>query len=159
MTSRSVVKPTGKNRPVTVDEVLPLWEDGKSKAEIARALHTSGYYVEKAAKEAGLTWDRAQTEVATQARIIDAVAQRAVLADAMREMSAEGIRMALDRKAKPADRKAGAIIAGIGAQRDMELSRHLREERAAQRQDAVDRAVEELCGDPLGILDRDDEPP
>lgn len=143
-----IVKPSSKtpNQPVTLAQVEPLWEQGKSKAEIARALHTSGYYVDRVAKPAGLLWDRAQTEAATEARLIDAAAERVQLADAMRRMSAEGIRMAMTRTSTAAERKAGAIIAGIGAQRDMELSRFARDEKRADRQDEADQAIDQLMG-------------
>lgn len=141
---------SSENRPVTLDQVQPLWEAGKSRAEIARALHTSGYYVDRVAKPAGLAWDRAQTIAATTARIVDATAQRVALSEAMREMAAEGIYMAMNRKATAADRKAGAVIAGIGAQRDIELARFAREQRHADQEEREAKELADLLGDPFG---------
>src|SRR5687767_5032223 len=73
-------------RPVTdVDRqrIAELHARGMTRNEIARELGRSGKTVSKLAVELGLTFDRAATAIATQAKHLDARARRAGLALAL----------------------------------------------------------------------------
>lgn len=64
-------------------EVLTLLRDGVSRNEIARLTGVSTASVSRIAKDAGLSFDRSQTQAATKARTIDLAAGRVRLAEKM----------------------------------------------------------------------------
>lgn len=71
-------------RPITDaerDRVAELHAQGLSRNAIARQLGRSQSTVSKLARELGLTFDRARTAEATQAKVVDAKARRAQLAN------------------------------------------------------------------------------
>ncbi|WKU03741.1 helix-turn-helix domain-containing protein [Micromonospora sp. HUAS LYJ1] len=72
-----------RGRPVTQDDydrVRALHAEGLSRNAIGRQLRRSGKTISEIAVELGLTFDRTQTKVATEARVADAKAKRAALA-------------------------------------------------------------------------------
>lgn len=73
-----------KPRPVgkaDYDLVRKLHADGKGRNEIAETIGRSGRTVSRIAKELGLKFDREKTRAATEAKVIDARAKRAQLAN------------------------------------------------------------------------------
>lgn len=70
------------SKPVTDDEraeVRRLHAEGNSRNAIARTLGRSPRTVSLIAEDLGLSFDRTATAVATQARVIDSKARRAIL--------------------------------------------------------------------------------
>jgi hypothetical protein len=68
--------------PITDDErdrILQLHDQGMSRNDIAREIGRSGSTVTKVVHDAGLTFDRAPTKAATEARKVDLAAKRASL--------------------------------------------------------------------------------
>lgn len=59
--------------------ILDLHAAGKSRNDIAADVNRSGAVVSRVVKEAGLSFDRASTHAATQARKVDLAAKRAEL--------------------------------------------------------------------------------
>lgn len=71
-------------RPVTqadYDHVRELHAEGLGRNAIAERLGRSGKTVSKIAEKLGLNFDRERTRVATEAKVIDARAKRAALAN------------------------------------------------------------------------------
>lgn len=73
-------------RPVTqadYEQVRQLHAEGLGRNAIAKQLGRSGKTISRIADELGLSFDRERTRVATEARVIDARAKRAALANAL----------------------------------------------------------------------------
>ena len=73
-------------QPVTTEtrsEIIRLHGAGCGRNEIARLVHVSTAVVTKIAKQEGLSFDRASTELAVRARTIDLADMRTLLAQKM----------------------------------------------------------------------------
>lgn len=78
----------GANRPLTDDDreaVRRLHAQGMSRNDIAREIGRSSSTVTKIATALGLSFDRAATAAATQARTADLAARRAALAEKLHD--------------------------------------------------------------------------
>lgn len=71
----------------TPEKVAELVAQGHGRNQIARLLEVPVYRVNKAAHAAGVKFDRSATKAATAARMADAQAERAELADKFRQVS------------------------------------------------------------------------
>lgn len=69
--------------PKDIARVRRLHKQGLGRNAIARETGLSAGIVSRIAKDQGLTFDRAQTQAATEAKVIDAKARRAALALAL----------------------------------------------------------------------------
>lgn len=113
-----------QNKGVEVDpkDVKELFNQNLGRNEIARRLDTTPYYVNKAAKKAGITFNRKATLAAATARTIDALNDRVALAEQFREVARRCLDEALNGNHDPADMKNLLVTAGIAATNDTRLA-------------------------------------
>lgn len=99
---------TGSNQNAcTPETVRRLSEQGHGRNEIARKLNVNVYQVHKAAREAGVTFDRSATKAATAARVADAQAERIELAEQFRQVGRTILTKVLD--SNPGDLDPAAL--------------------------------------------------
>ena len=114
--------PTDPQKPVAPEVVADLHAQGKGRNEIARALHTTTYRVDKAAREAGVIFDGTMTEAAIKARREQANTERAALTARLRDVPHAGLHIALNDHSPPSERKQGVIMAAIAIDKEASLS-------------------------------------
>lgn len=96
------------------NKLKQLHKQGLSCNEIARQMHRSSSTIGKYAKQLGLSFARAQTKNATEARCADAAQKRAILKDRLLDEAA----LMLDSLHKP------FLLAGLGG-RDNRYGEHV----------------------------------
>lgn len=106
------------------DRILTLARHGKSCAEIAITVGRGKSTVSRACKAAGVTFDRAQTRAATEAKRADNASRRQDLARKFIDAGHVFLDQVLDSgRLTPHKAQALMVSAGIAAQRHAELER------------------------------------
>lgn len=116
-----------KNRAVTTKQLRELHEQGLGRNAIARRLNTTHYQVDKAAKKAGITFDRSAILDATEARNADALIDRVDLAEKFRHVAHVCLDKVLEGGNEPATVRELLTAAGIAATNDVRLGGLIRD--------------------------------
>lgn len=126
-----------------VTQVEKLYGEGKGRNEIARALHTTTYRVDQAAKQAGIVFDGTTTEQAVKARVAIATLERQALAARFRSAANDALCEITDSTLPIEHRRSAAILAGICVDKDLVL--HDRTSKDEQ-QDLLNQLINSTLG-------------